>query len=440
MGEEDSNGEDETGSPMWRFLKEEYDYKRPKRGDIRYAEVVRIDDAEIIVDIGGKREGVVPKYDLQKMGAEARAEIEVGDKVPVYVLRPESADGNVIVSLNMARTVEDWRRAEKLLEEGDIFEGTVSGHNKGGLLVYFGQIRAFVPSSQLTTFARGNRGESRMDRLARMEGQKLMLKPIEVDSQRRRLVFSERAATRHWREKRKETLLNELQEGDIRVGAVRNLCDFGVFVDLGGADGLVHISELSWRRVKHPREVLKVGDEVEVYVLRVDRKRRRIGLSLKRLKPDPWQLAEEKYHSGQIVKGAITNVVSFGAFARIEDGIEGLIHISELADGDFSPRDLVKEGEEVYLKVLGVDAVRKRMSLSLKQAPTRTEVEGEETWAELRVEVEIEPEIEEEPEAVAEPEEELGVAAEVVVEAEEPEAEESVGQEEAEALDLVEEA
>jgi len=425
VGEEGSNNEGGTESPMWRFLKEEYDYRRPKRGDIRYAEVLRIDDDEIIVDIGGKREGIVPKIDLQKMGAEAVAEIEIGDKVPVYVLRPESAEGDVIVSLNMARTVEDWRKAEKLSEEDEVFEGTVSGCNKGGLLVYFGQIRGFVPSSQLVSLSRRSPSESRMDVLAGMEGRKLMLKAIEVDRQRRRLIFSERAAVRQWREKRKEMLLNELQEGDIRVGTVRNLCDFGAFVDLGGADGLIHISELSWRRVKHAREVLSPGDEVEVYVLRVDRERKRIGLSLKRLKPDPWQIAEEEYQVGQIVKGVITNVVNFGAFARIDDGIEGLIHLSHLADGDFSPRDLVKEGEEVYLKILSIDAARKRMGLGLKQAPSREEMEGREALTEMRAEAALGHEEEgaapgfelgevmaEELKAVIEPEEELEAAVE----------------------------
>ncbi|NIN66560.1 MAG: S1 RNA-binding domain-containing protein, partial [Anaerolineae bacterium] len=417
---------------MWKYLKEEYDYKRPQRGDILYAEVIRIDDDEIIVDIGGKTEGVVPSADLERMGEEALDEISVGDKVPVYVLRPESADGDVIVSLNMARTMEDWRRAEKLYEDGSVFEGTVSGHNKGGLLVYYGQIRGFVPASQVAGLGRRTRYESRMDMLAKMEGQKLMLKVIEVDRQRRRLIFSERAASREWREKRKEELLDDLQEGDIRKGRVRNLCDFGAFVDLGGADGLIHISELSWRRVKHPREVLRVGDEVEIYVLRVDRERKRIGLSLKRLKPDPWHLVEEKYEAGEIVKGIITNVVEFGAFARIEDGIEGLIHVSELSDGDFAPGDLVREGEELYVKVLSIDADRQRMALSLKQAPTREEVEGEEALAEIRVaappeevtvapeaEAEAEVELEEVAEALIEPEEEEPIPEEVEGEVEE---------------------
>ncbi len=413
VGEGESNNDEAGGSPMWKFLKEEYDYKRPKRGDIRYAEVLRIDDDEIIVDIGGKTEGVVPSVDLDRMGEEAISEIEVGDKVPVYVLRPESADGDVIVSLNMARTMEDWRKAEKLFEEGSVYEGTVSGHNKGGLLVYYGQIRGFVPASQISGLSRRSGHEERMEMLSSMEGRELLLKVIEVDRQRRRLIFSERAASREWRDQRKEELLDQLQEGDIRTGAVRNLCDFGAFVDLGGADGLIHISELSWRRVKHARDVLKVGEEVEVYVLRVDRDRKRIGLSLKRLQPDPWQVVEEKYDVGQIVRGVITNITDFGAFARIEDGIEGLIHVSELSDGDFAPRDLVREGEDLYVKVLSIDSTRQRMGLSLKQAPSREEIEGSEAWADLREEAAAESEVEVPPAAEAEPDlESLGAGVE----------------------------
>ena len=427
VGEEESNNDEASVSPMWKFLSDEYDYKRPKRGDIRYAEVLRIDDDEIIVDIGGKTEGVVPKGDLDRMGEDALAEIKVGDKVPVYVLRPESADGDVIVSLNMARTMEDWRRAEKLLEEGEVFEGTVAGHNKGGLLVYFGQIRGFVPASQLGGLSRRSGHEERLGMLSKMEGQQLLLKVIEVDRQRRRLILSERAASREWRDQRKDELLEQLQEGDIRSGKVRNLCEFGAFVDLGGADGLIHISELSWQRVKHARDVLTVGEEVEVYVLRVDRDRKRIGLSLKRLQPDPWHVAEEKYEVGQIVKGTITNIVDFGAFARIEDGIEGLIHVTELSDGDFAPRDLVREGEELYVKILSMDGDRQRMGLSLKQAPSREEVEGEGAWAEMAEEGEAggEPaldaslaETEEEPTVQFEPEVPLSVEPEMEVEAE----------------------
>ena len=452
LGEEGTKNDEANGSPMWKFLEEEYDYKRPKRGDIRYAEVLSIDKEEIIVDIGGKTEGVVPSVDLERMGEEAVSEIAVGDKVPVYVLRPESADGDVIVSLNMARTMEDWRRAEKLYESGDVFEGPVAGHNKGGLLVYFGQIRGFVPASQLSGLSRRSSHEDRMQTLSKMEGQQLLLKVIEVDRQRRRLIFSERAASREYRDKRKTELLDDLQEGDIRTGTVRNLCDFGAFVDLGGADGLIHISELSWRRVRHARDVLRAGQEVEVYVLRVDRDKKRIGLSLKRLQPDPWQVIQDKYQVGQIVKGVVTNIVDFGAFARIEDGIEGLIHVSELSDGDFAPQDLVREGEQLYVKILSIDSDRQRMGLSLKQAPTREEMEGEEAWAEIQEEVvyeeepeaeevpgapvsyldetivEVEPELEEleEVEFEAEPEEPLALVVEMAVATEAIEAEREV--------------
>lgn len=381
---ENGTGEEKALSPMWEFLSEEFDYRRPKRGDILDAEVVRIDKDAIIVDVGAKSEGVIPSKDLQMLDEEVRASIEVGDRVSVYVLRPGSPDGDLIVSVNMARALEDWQEAERHLEEGKIYEGTVTGHNKGGLIVPFGQIRGFVPASQLVNLGGRQSPESRMEQLAQMEGEKLQLKVIEVDQNRRRLIFSQRAAMRRLREEQKEKLLEELQEGDIRTGKVSNLCDFGAFVDLGGADGLIHISELSWQRVKHPREVLKAGDEVEVYVLRVDRERKRIGLSLRRLQPDPWTLADEKFYVGQIVKGTITNVVNFGVFARIDEGIEGLIHISELSDEPFDdPRKIVHEGDLLPLKILSIDTARQRIALSLKQAPTLEELEGREALVEM---------------------------------------------------------
>jgi small subunit ribosomal protein S1 len=185
-------------------------------------------------------------------------------------------------------------------------------------------------------------------------------------------------ARREWREKQKQQLMNELYEGEIRRGTVSSLCNFGAFVDLGGADGLVHISELAWYRVRHPREVLSVGDEVDVYVLRLDYERRRIGLSIKRLQPDPWTLVDEKYQVGQLVRGRITNVVAFGAFARLELGVEGLIHVSELAQGKIShPSSVVKKGDELTLRVIGINSGRRRIGLSLRQAPPPEEPEPE---------------------------------------------------------------
>jgi small subunit ribosomal protein S1 len=228
--------------------------------------------------------------------------------------------------------------------------------------------------------------ERKMARLSEFIGETLPLKVIEVQRRRRRLIFSERAAQRKWREQQKQQLMDEIYEGEVRRGIVCSLCNFGAFVDLGGADGLLHISELAWHRVRHPREVLSVGDEVDVYVLRLDHERGRIGLSIKRLQPDPWTLVDEKYQVGQVVRGEITNVVAFGAFARLEPGVEGLIHISELAEGKIShPSSVVKKGDEVTLRIISINAGRRRIGLSLRQAPPPEEP--------AEVEKELEPEL-----------------------------------------------
>lgn len=363
------SADDKALSPMWEFLNEEYDYQRPQRGDIREGVVLRKEHDFIVVDIGAKREGIVPASEIDKLGRDILKNIKVGDEVPVYIVRPDTPDGDVIVSLSMARSVKDWQKAQEMLETGEIFEAEVTGHNKGGLIVPFGLIRGFLPASHVVNLASRGDGENRGDQLATMVGQALSLKVIEVDRRRQRLIISERLAVKEEREKKKVELLEELREGEIRKGIVSNLCDFGAFVDLGGADGLIHISELSWQRVKHPREVLNAGDEVEVYVLKVDEEKKRIGLSLKRLQPDPWTTVGEKYELGQVVKGTITSVVKFGAFARIEDGLEGLIHVSEVAEGDFlHPRNVVQEGDAVEVRIISIDPKRRRMGLSLKQA------------------------------------------------------------------------
>ena len=261
---------------------------------------------------------------------------------------------------------EDWRAAQKSMESGEVLELEVTGYNRGGLLVALGGLQGFVPASQLLEPPRQADEEGRMAELANRVGEVLSLKIIELDRDRNRLILSERVANAE--ETRAEKLLAELREGDVRRGRVTNLCSFGAFVDLGGIEGLIHISELSWGRVAHPSEVLKSGEEVEVYVLNVDRERRRIGLSLRRLKPDPWSTVEERYHVGQIVQGVITNVVSFGAFARIEEGLEGLIHISELAEGNFlHPRNVVKEGDVVTARIIHVDGKNRRLGLSLRR-------------------------------------------------------------------------
>jgi small subunit ribosomal protein S1 len=401
--------EEQVPSPMGELFEEEYDYKHPRRGGIRQALVLSIEPHQIVVDIGAKRDGIVPDTDLERLNEEEINAIEVGDEISVYVLKPQDNDGNVIVSVNMALVHQDWLRAEELSKSGEIYEGEVSKCNKGGLIVPFGRISGFVPASQLVNMPRRLPHEKKMAKLSEFVGETLPLKVIEVNRRRRRLIFSERAAQHQWREQQKEQLMNELYEGEIRRGTVSSLCHFGAFVALGGADGLVHISELAWHRVKHPREVLSVGDEVDVYVLRLDYERKRIGLSIKRLQPDPWTLVDEKYHVGQVVQGRITNVVAFGAFARLEPGVEGLIHISELAEGKIShPSSVVKKGDELALRVISVNAGRRRIGLSLRQAPPPEEPAGveEEPEPELAPEDQTSPgEVRETVEAIAAPEE-----------------------------------
>jgi small subunit ribosomal protein S1 len=347
---------------------EEYTYRRPQRGDVREGVILSIGPEEIVVNIGLKREGIVPSRDLKLLGEEAVSELEVGDQVPVFILKPRDQEGNVIVSLHRARLEEDWLNAQELLASGEVWEGVVSGYNRGGLVVPFGRVRGFIPSSQITGFPRRLPPEQRESRLAEMVGQKLHLQAIEVDRRRRRLVFSERVGKRRWRERQRERLMQELCEGDIVHGTVSNLCDFGAFVDIGGADGLVHIGELAWRRVKHPREVLQVGEEVDVYVLRLDYGKKRIGLSVKRLQPEPWTLIDNKYDAGQLVEGTVTNVTDFGAFALIKEGVEGLIHVSELAEpAPKHPSEIVEEGDRLLLRITRLDVRRRRLGLSLKR-------------------------------------------------------------------------
>lgn len=385
--------------PMATLLQETGGVAALKRGQILEGTVVHISPNDILIDIGAKSEGIVTGRELHRLDVEFLSELQVGDKLLAYVLVPEDRNGNILLSLARAQIEKDWREAERLFKAQEIFEGAVAGYNKGGLIVRLGKVRGFVPASQLTV----PEGEafSAEERKARLVGQTIQLKVIELDRERNRLILSERAAMRDWRRQQKDKLLEELNEGDIRRGVVSSLCDFGAFVDLGDADGLVHLSEISWRRVMHPSEVLRVGQEVEVYVLNVDRDRKRIGLSLKRLAPDPWTLVDEQYEVGQLVEGTITKLVKFGAFARLSDtDIEGLIHVSELANDHIThPKEIVKEGDVLTLRIIKIDTSRRRMGLSLKRVASADYVDQD--WSsgyaeEGEATTEHEPAIEEE--------------------------------------------
>ncbi|RPJ26727.1 MAG: S1 RNA-binding domain-containing protein [Planctomycetaceae bacterium] len=274
----------------------------------------------------------------------------------------------MILSIRRAEEENDWRRAQKRYEQGESFETTVAGFNKGGLIVRLGRLRGFVPASQLASGHRGAEEQQPEERWARLVGAPIHVKIIELNRRRKRLILSERAAVRFRRESQRVELLETLRPGEVRPGVVSSLTDFGAFVDLGGADGLIHLSELSWNRAAKPRDVVKVGQEVEVYVLNVDQAKKRIALSLKRLAPEPWATVEDRYYVGQLVEGTITRLTNFGAFALVNDEIEGLIHISELSTGRINhPQDVVREAEKHVMRIIRIDAKRRRMGLSLKR-------------------------------------------------------------------------
>ena len=356
-------------------LLDQHDYKSPQVGDIRKGIIVAISPQGVIVDMGLKRDGLVPPSDLAKLEEDERDELQVDDELFVYVLNTDKPD-SLVVSINLARLNQDWIKAEEMLASGDILEVDIIGYNKGGAIVPFGRLRGFVPISHLTEMSHGMGDRRRQQQLAQLRGQSLPLKVIEVNRRRRRLVLSQREAQKEWDAKRRGELLETLEEGQVQTGRVSGLRDFGAFVDLGGADGLIHISQLAWHRVDHPREVLKVGQEIDVYVMRIDRESGRISLSIKKILPNPWDTVTERYHENQLVEGKITRLVDYGAFAEIEPGIEGLLHVSQLSRGSVeNVAEVVQEGETHLLRVVNIDKKRQRIGLSLKAVTAMEQIE-----------------------------------------------------------------
>jgi small subunit ribosomal protein S1 len=360
------------------WLDNQFDYHRPRRGEVREALILDISENDVVVDIDSKRDGVVPPADLDLLPEDYRESLQVGDRVPVVVMRAREHTEGVPVSLNKGLQQKDWLRAKSLEESGEIIEANVIDVNRGGVLVKFGRLRAFVPNSHLTSVPRGMRGEQLREAKEDLIGKTIHLVVIEVEQRRRRLVLSERKANR----RRRAQLLNELTEGEVRTGIVTNLVKFGAFVDLGGADGLIHISELDWQHVEHPSEVVQVGDEVEVYVLSVDRERQRIGLSRKRLLPDPWHVVTERLSVGQIVEGTVTNTVDFGAFVDLGQGIEGLVHVSEMPARQATLVEL-QPGAPISVRVIEIDPDRRRIALSLRGINGTMAQAFQDQWDEL---------------------------------------------------------
>src|SRR5258707_4156613 len=346
------------------LLEASFDYTPPERGEIRNATILQIDPkGDIIVDLGSKQDGIVPSQDTERLDPDYRAKLAVGEQVPVYIMNPRDPDGNLIVSINQGLQQYDWEAAKALLTSEEVVEVTVTGHNRGGVLVRWHRLEGFIPTSHLVTVGTG--GNDRRDSLNTLSNRVLGVKVIEVDQERRRLIFSEREAQKEWRQQQKARLLSELMEGDVVTGTVTGLRDFGAFVNLGGADGLIHVSELAWHRVDHPGDVLNIGDDIEVYVLSLDRDPNRIALSRKRLLPDPWSDAMNRYHEGQQVEGTVTNVVDFGAFIALDDGLEGLLHLSEMGDGTLKePHSYVKKGDRLQLAISRLEPDKRRVGFT----------------------------------------------------------------------------
>lgn len=398
----DSNDMDSTDlSEQLANLLDEHDYDFPEPGDIRTGIIVSMSSQGVIVDLGLKRDGLVQPSDLDELTPEDRDSLKLEEEVPVYIVDTSQPD-RLLVSIHKARMNQDWIRAEELLESGDIIQEPVIGYNRGGIIVPFGNLRGFVPASHLMDLRRGMDDRQRQQVMAKLRNEELPLKVIEVNRRRRRLVLSQRDAQKEWQETRKEALIDKLEEGDIIKGRISGLRNFGAFVDLGGADGLIHISELAWHRVNHPREVVKVGDEVEVYILKLEKDEQRIALSRKKLLENPWDTAEQRYQINQLVEGTVTRIVSYGAFVEIEPGVEGLLHISQLSrDNVEDPNELIKEGETHLLRVVSVDSNRQRIGLSLKSVTTNEQI----AWMAEREAAKVEEEASVEEEAADEPEE-----------------------------------
>jgi small subunit ribosomal protein S1 len=346
-----------------------------KHGDVVEGTIVRIDKDEMLVDVGAKSEGVVSNRELYGRNAESQPDLNVGDVVLVYVLQPESADGHAVLSLRRAGLERKWRSMQEQFDEGEIIEAPVIDHNKGGLIVDCG-IRGFVPISQIVDFPRRPQNDQPRDaaqeiaeKLQPYVGRKLRLKILEVNRKANRLILSEKVALYEERREKRDELFSSLETGQQVKGTVRSIAPFGIFIDLGGIDGLVHKSELSWNKVNNPEGAYEVGDEVEAEVIDINHERGRISLSIRRLMPDPWQSTVADLKVGDLVDGTVTKIVNFGAFVRVRDGLEGLIHISELSHQRVAhPGDVVHEGQTIKLKVISLDSERHRLGLSLKQA------------------------------------------------------------------------
>ena len=347
----------------------------PQRGDVIEGVVVHWTGTVLIVDVGAKSEGVVHPEEMRSLDEPDRERLTTGDLVHVYVTDSEAEGGALELSIDRARGEQGWHELQRRHDEGEVFDGRISGSNKGGLLVNVEGVNAFVPLSQIVGIT-GDR-EQAIAQLSEYEGRTLRFKVIEINRRRNRVILSERAAVQEWRAEQKDRLLDELHENEIREGRITSIRPFGVFVDLGGADGLAHLSELSWERDVDPEQMFTIGQQVSVFITKIDKESKKIGLSIRRASPEQWDEVVAGFEVGQIVPSTVTKLVTFGAFARLEGPVEGLVHVSELADRRINhPREVVTEGDIIPARIVRIERDRHRLGLSLRQARSDAERAG----------------------------------------------------------------
>jgi len=368
-GENNKNTSEKITNMASLLEKEGLGIDLPQAGEIRTGTIASISPGQIMVGIGAKSEGIISGHEFELIPAEEFAAMEVGQELPVYVITPEDQNGNLLLSYVRALEESSWQHAEKLQKSKESYKADIVGYNKGGLLVAFGKIRGFVPASQVG-FSRMKEadGVTPEARWGEMVGEEIEISVLEVDRERHRLILSERQALGETRDSIREMVIDEIEIGDVLSGKVTGLADFGAFVNIDGADGLVHISEISWDEMRHPGDALKTGQDVKVKVISIDKEKKHIGLSIRQLEDDPWQEKTEGLKVGMLVDATITNLTKFGAFAKISEDLEGLVHISEISNEHIGhPKEVLHEGDSVTLRIIKIEPESHRIGLSLRR-------------------------------------------------------------------------
>jgi len=362
-----------TDQPGWfQEVVDHYDVDKHQKGEMLNGTILDIKEDSIVLDVGFKRDAIIPGQDLERVDPEIKDKLEIGDEIFVSVIRTPVGNEDLLVSLQRGLTYKTWIKAEELAQADEQIELEVVDQNRGGLLVAFDNLRGFIPNSHIPAIRRGTSTQLAGEIKAEMIGTTIPVKVIEVDQKERRLVFSARVVQKGLRLKR----LNEIEIGSVIKSRVVNIVDFGVFVDLDGVDGLVHKSEIDWERIPHPSKIFKLGDEIEVKVIGVDKEKERVSLSRKILLPNPWLKRVEEFKVGDLTEGIVVSVLDFGAFVELVEGLQGLVHVSEIGYANAEdPKAVVKKGDPVLVKIMSIDPARERISLSMRRVPLSEQME-----------------------------------------------------------------